>query len=178
METLTTKQFEAIYREYHDKIFTHIAIRVKNREQVEELTNDVFVKVHRFYSLYNADKGQFNTWLYNVANNIVIDHWRENEKKVKCTDTALFTDDGEAKEFYSLSTNETPLAVIVRKQEHENVQKRMSALPKKLRDVATLFFNEQLSHDEICTCLDLPLGTVKGYIYRAREILKEQLSYA
>lgn len=174
MNTLTPKQFETIYREFHDKIFTHIAIRVKSRETVEELTNDVFVKVHRFYSMYDADKGQFNTWLYKIANNIIIDYWRI--KKLECTNVGEFADE-DGNEIYSMSTNETPLAVIVRKQEHENVQQRMSKLPAKLREVATLFFNEQLSHDEICTCLDLPLGTVKGYIYRARLLLQESLKY-
>lgn len=173
METLTTKQFESIYHEFHGKIFAHINVRIKSRELVEELTNDTFVKVFKYYSMYDKSLGQFNTWLYTIANNCMKDYWRK--KQLETTDLSLYGDKDDAREVMYSITDETPYTVIVRKEITDNVQSHLNTLPETLRDVARLFFNEQLSYEEIRTCLDMPLGTVKGYIFRARKILKEQL---
>jgi len=167
------ENFNEIYSKYYRKIYTHINVRVKSSEDVEELTNDVFLKVYKHLESYDASKAQINTWIYFITNNVIIDYFRK--KKLETTDVAMFTDDGEAKEIYSMSTNETPLAVIVRKEMSDNVQRQLRDLPASVRDVASLFFNKDLSHEQISIQLDLPLGTVKGYIYRAREILKTKL---
>jgi RNA polymerase sigma factor (sigma-70 family) len=170
------KNFNQIYAEWYQKIYTHINVRIKSREVVEELTNDVFVKVHKYLPMYDPEKAQFTTWIHVIANHVVIDHFRK--KKLEYTDIAMFAaDDDNDNILDRIATPlyETPHTVIVRKEISENVQNKLKSLPRSVRDVARLFFNEDLSHEEICIQLDLPLGTVKGYIYRAREILKTKL---
>jgi RNA polymerase sigma-70 factor (ECF subfamily) len=172
------KNFNEIYAEWYNRIYIHINVRVKSREEVEELTNDVFLKVHKHLALYDPEKSQFTTWIHVITNHVIIDYFRK--KKLETTDLSMFADeegDNVLDAVYSMSSTntETPHSVIVRKEIAENVQNEILSLPRSIRDVARLFFNEDLSHEEISTTLDLPLGTVKGYIYRARLALQESL---
>ena len=171
------KNFETIYRENKTKIHKHIAIRIKNREEVEELTQDVFVKAWKSLSEFDTAKGQLSTWLYTIANNCVIDYYRK--KKMELADIAMYaTDDDESANVQvdnRFVESTTPHNVYVRKEAHANVQRRMSNLPANLRKLADMYFVQELNLAEICEATSMPLGTVKNGIYRSRVILQGQL---
>jgi RNA polymerase sigma-70 factor (ECF subfamily) len=171
------KNFETIYRENKTKIQKHIAIRIKNREEVEELTQDVFIKAWKSLSEFDTAKGQLSTWLYTIANNCVIDYYRK--KKMELADIGMYTSDddesGNVQVDNRFVESTTPHNVLIRKEAHANVQRRMSNLPANLRKLADMYFVQELNLAEICEATGMPLGTVKNGIYRSRVILQGQL---
>ena len=181
METLNAKEFTQFYNEYKTKIQKHIAIRVKNREDVEELTQDVFIKVwnslSKSDSKFDSTKAQFSTWLYTIANNCVIDYYRK--KKMELADISMYTSDEDESTNVQVDNRfvetTTPHNVLIRKEAHDNVQRRMSNLPANLRKLADMYFVQELNLAEICEATSMPLGTVKNGIYRSRVILQGQL---
>ena len=67
---------ETIYNEYHDKVFSYIKTKVNSREDAEDLCADVFLKVQKKLTDYDADKAGVSTWIYTIARNAVIDFYR------------------------------------------------------------------------------------------------------
>jgi RNA polymerase sigma-70 factor (ECF subfamily) len=169
------KTFQQIYAEYRDKIYNHITFRIRNSQQAEDLTQEVFIKVYKNLAMYDESKGLLSTWIYTIANNLVVDYFRE--KKLLTTDLSMYvTDDGGELDALSYHcTTETPHIVLMRKEIRTNVQVNISLLPKNIRRVAKLFFYANFNYNEIATALDIPLGTVKNSIFRAREILQASL---
>jgi RNA polymerase sigma-70 factor (ECF subfamily) len=168
--------YTQIYNEYQSKMLNHVSMRIKNREEAEDLTQEIFVKVYKYLPMYNDTKGKVSTWLYTIAKNAIIDYYRQ--QKMVMSDIAAFATDSEEtylpvdKRFVE---NETPDAILDRNEMFNNVQKRMSDLPHGFRKIAYMFFDEQLSYNEIAEQLEMPLGTVKNNIFRIREILQKEL---
>ena len=67
---------EAIYNEYHDKVLGYIRNKVNNKEDAEDLCADVFLKVQKKLMEYDEEKAGVSTWIYTIARNSVIDHYR------------------------------------------------------------------------------------------------------
>jgi len=170
------KNFETIYTEYRDKIFNHVSFRIKNKEQAEDLTQEIFIKVYKNLAMYDESKGQFSTWIYAIATNVVIDYYRQ--KKLETSDMSMFiSEDGMELSNIVHCTKENPENVLIQKEISDNVQKNIKSLPRNLRRTAKLFFNANLNYNEIADALDIPLGTVKNNIFRAREILQDNLKH-
>jgi RNA polymerase sigma factor (sigma-70 family) len=165
--------FEEVYAMYKNKIQSHIQYRIRNKETVEDLTSEVFLKVYRFLDTYDETKGQLSTWVYTIANNLMIDYFRQ--KKLETTNVSDFITEDGMDLFANHCTHDTPHNVLVNKEIRENVQSKLQKLPSNLLRVAELFFNEDLNYQEIGEALNIPLGTVKAYIFRARAILQDQL---
>lgn len=171
------KTFEQIYAEYKDKVFKFISLKLKNREQAEDLTQETFIKVYRFLSLYN-DEWELSTWIYKIATNVVIDYYRE--KKLETADIAMFiSEEGDimSNVLSKHCTKKTPEIVLIDKEILANVQDKISTLPSNIKKTAEMFFNLELNYKEIADALDMPLGTVKNNIFRAREILQTNLKH-
>jgi len=171
------ENFNKIYTENHKAILNFITMKVKDYTIAEELTNDVFMRVHKHLENFDAEKSSMKTWVINIAKNIVIDHYR----KVKLDTVSVDKEDVNGNSGYSTLyfeeyfTFSTPLSQIVTSETVELIENEISSLDEIYKDVATLYFKEELSYDEICDRLNLPLGTVKGQINRARKKLVAKL---
>ena len=75
--------FEKIYTENYEGVLRHINMRVQDMSVAEELTNDVFMKVHKHLGDYDETKSAIPTWVRFIANNIVIDHFRSSFRSLK-----------------------------------------------------------------------------------------------
>ena len=164
--------FETIYNEHHTSIYHWINGKIRNVEVAEELANDVFIKVHKHIESYDEEISKVSTWVYNIAKNILIDHLRKKNLPTNSI-SEMVDDDGNETVFYTDGTN--PFGNMVNDELGSAISEAMSTLPDTYKPIADMFFIQELSHEEITKALDVPMGTVKGYIHRAKELLRTKL---
>jgi len=165
--------FEMIVQRYQQPVFNYIGRMVGERELALDFSQEVFLKVYASLGSYRAQY-KFSTWLFKIASNYVIDHWRK--KKIPTLSLDQQPEDGE--ERYPLQTpDENPS--VVRQFELSELRKRIDAaidkLPASLKELFVWRHINGLSYEEMAEIKDLPLGTVKNRIFQAKEILKRLL---
>lgn len=168
---------ERAYRElvekYERALYFHILKMIKDKEQVEDLVQETFVKAFDNLNTYSTDYA-FSTWLYRIATNHTIDYLRKKKLQTLSIDEPVQTRDGELKMQLPDESASTDRSII-RQQRQKIVREAIKDLPKKYRKVIEMRHMEEKSYQEIADVLDLPLGTVKAHIFRARELLYKAL---
>ena len=158
---------------YHDAIFSFIFRMVHDREQVEDLTQEAFIKA--FASLKNFNEEfAFSTWLYKIATNNCIDHIRKRKLQMYSIDKPVESRDSEYVFELPDDSYEADRDVIA-DQRSVLLRTAIDKLPEKYRRVILMRHTEEKSYEEIARALKLPIGTVKAHIFRARELLYRQL---
>ncbi len=167
------KAYKKLVDKYERALYFHILKMIKDREQVDDLVQETFVKAFDNLNTYSTNYA-FSTWLYRIATNHTIDYLRKKKLQTLSIDEPVKTRDGEMQmqlEDESAGTDRN----IIRKQRQKVVQEAIEELPKKYRKVIEMRHMEEKSYQEIADVLDLPLGTVKAHIFRARELLYKAL---
>jgi len=161
--------WRALVERYTRKVFG-LAYRFTGRaEEAEDLTQEVFVKVYQTLHRYRETDGPFGAWLMAVARNHAIDHYRRGrqERQRRSEDPLVLE--------MAASGEEHPVAGIEREERAKLVHKGLRALPPDLRAPLVMCDLQGLSYDEIAAALEVPLGTVKSRINRARLELAKRL---
>lgn len=167
------QSYKRLVNKYERALYYHILKMVKDKEQVEDLVQEAFVKAFDNLESYNTNYA-FSTWLYRIATNHTIDYLRKKKLQTLSIDKPRKTKSGEMEmqlEDHSAQTDRS----IIRKQRQNIVQDAIDELPAKYRKVIRLRHMEEKSYQEISEELDKPLGTVKAHIFRAREMLYKSL---
>ena len=163
---------ESLYKAHYQGILNFINMKIHNIDDAQELTNDTFIKALQNMHLFNAEKSSISTWLHNIAKNCVIDHYRKDQSD-KYINVSNFTDES-GKEMYQFEdTNKTDI-ILENKELSESIQKAMSTLKPKYKKVAELYFIKDQPYNEIAELLELPLGSVKGMVFRIKSMLASQ----
>jgi len=164
---------EAAWRalvERHTRKVFGLAYRFTGRsDAAEDLTQEIFVKVYQTLHKYREADGAFAAWLMALARNHAIDHYRRGRQE-----RARRAEDPELLET-APARAEHPIAEIEREERARLVHRGLRALPSELRLPLILCDLQGLSYQEIATSLELPLGTVKSRINRARLELAKRL---
>ncbi len=168
---------ESAYKKLVDKydrpIYFHIKKMIREQELVEDLVQEVFMKAFNNLKTYSNEYA-FSTWLYRIATNHTIDYLRKKKLKTLSINDPYKTKDGEVEVQLPDETYATDKKII-KKERKVIIHEAINNLPEKYRLVIQLRHMEELSYDEISEQLDLPLGTVKAHIFRARELLYKAL---
>lgn len=167
------QSYKRLVNKYERALYYHILKMVKDKEQVEDLVQEAFVKAFDNLESYNTNYA-FSTWLYRIATNHTIDYLRKKKLQTLSIDKPRRTKSGEMEmqlEDHSAQTDRS----IIRKQRQNIVQDAIDELPAKYRKVIRLRHMEEKSYQEISEELGKPLGTVKAHIFRAREMLYKSL---
>ena len=159
----------------HTKRVYNLCYRFLGRtDQAEDLTQEVFIKVFRNINSYNAETGQFATWLMSVGRNLLIDHYRHTKDE-----RATVSANEEDEDFSVLDTvaasEPSPQAQLEREEQAALLRKALGRLPPQLKEAVILRDLEELSYEEIGTILKVPEGTVKSRINRGRLELSKYL---
>ena len=117
---------------------------------------------------------RFSTWLYKIAANASIDYLRKRRINALSLDRPMETKDGTV-EIEVPDYSFHPEHDLIRKQQRVSIEEAIDSLPKKYRDVIVYRHKDDKSYEEIADLLDIPVGTVKARIFRARELLKKKL---
>ncbi len=171
--------FRELVRRYERPVFSLVFRMVRDSATAEDLAQDTFIKV-----LNNIDKYRpefkLSSWLFKIANNVAIDHLRRRQLNTVSMDGsphASTAADIEATRFDVASDHESALEEMESKELGSAIEHAIGKLRPEYRSCILLRHVEGRSYEEIAATLDLPLGTVKTYIHRARHELREALDH-
>lgn len=167
------KAYTKLVNKYERALHFYIMKMIKDQSKVEDLVQEVFVKAFDNLHSYNTNYA-FSTWLYRIATNHTIDYLRKKKLQTLSIDEPVSSRDGEMEMQLPDETAQTDRKII-RSERQQIVQQAIDELPEKYRDVIKLRHMQEKSYQEIADVLDLPLGTVKAHIFRAREMLYKAL---
>ncbi len=171
--------FRELVRRYERPVFSLLFRMVRDSATAEDLSQDAFIKV-----LNNIDKYRpefkFSSWLFKIANNIAIDFLRRRQLDTISMDGsphAATAAEAESSSFDIDSGGENALDEMAAKELGSAIERAIGSLRPEYRSCIMLRHVEGRSYEEIAATLDLPLGTVKTYIHRARAQLREALEH-
>lgn len=174
---------ETAYREllgrYQRPVFSLVYRMVRDRELAEDLAQEAFVKVFNHIDRYDP-KYKFSSWIFKIASNLTIDFLRKKEPETVSIDGSRHasTDDAvEATRITVESRDENPEEQLESKQLGEEIERAIGALRPEYRTAIVLRHVEGRAYEEIAEIMDVPLGTVKTYIHRARAELRGTLAH-
>lgn len=155
---------------YRASVYNHLYKMVRNADDAEDLTLEAFGKAFKKLETY-APHYAFSTWLFKIAVNNCIDHIRKKRLHFLSIDAPM--ESGGDKDFTSSirTSARNPEEEVIRNQKLEMVRHQLTNLSTKYRLMIELRYYEELSYEEIANELEIPLGTVKAQLFRAKEMM-------
>ena len=171
------KAFEKIVLFYQKRVFNYAYRMAGNMEEAKELAQEVFVSV--FESIKSLrDDAKFEGWLKQITVNHCRNRWKYLKRRhyfnTDSMDHPVETEDGEVTKSFA-DPSDTPDTAYEKKRVQEWIQNGLLQLKEDQREMIVLRHLQELSYDEMGKCLNLPEGTVKSKLHRARMDLKEIL---
>jgi RNA polymerase sigma-70 factor (ECF subfamily) len=155
---------------YKDSVYFMLLKMVNNSDDAEDLTIETFSKAFKRLDQYTPQFA-FSTWLFKIASNHSIDFIRKKRIKAVSIDQGYSNEDGES---YVIPVKEESLDPEESMQKDERVQRMRDVVEKlkpRYKRLVELRYFEEKSYEEISEILDLPLGTVKAQLFRARDFM-------
>jgi RNA polymerase sigma-70 factor (ECF subfamily) len=169
--------YRELMRRYARPVFSLIYRMVRDRELAEDLAQETFVKALNAIESYRPEF-KFSSWIFKIANNAAIDQLRRRELDTLSLDGSPNAETQDAVEATALQIsdrNETPLEELEARELGGAIEVAIAALRPEYRACILLRHVEGRPYEEIAEMLSLPLGTVKTYIHRARNELRQAL---
>ena len=165
--------FEVLLNRYRNAIYNLCFRMVRNSEDARDLAQEIFIKVFSLLDRYD-ERYAFSSWLFRIGTNHCIDHLRRNRLRFLSLDGSQ---DAEGEEFQLQlpASDPEPDTVLERKEALERLEEVIDELPPHYRVITLLRHDQQLAYEEIAQILELPLGTVKARIHRARNMIQSLL---
>ena len=164
-------QFEDVIREHQGFVFRTLVRLTGSREHVEDLAQEVFVRLYRGMESFRGD-AKMTTYLYRITLNVAQDEWKRRKKEQGHTsfddpdagwEDRLPGGDGDAEQ------------ILNRKQMMDGLERALGELSEVERQVIVMFHQEESTYEQIAAVLSLPLNTVRTHLHRGRKKLKERL---
>lgn len=166
-------RFGELVSRYEKRVINYVYRITHRYEDAHDLAQDIFVKVYLALDRYDP-KYQFSTWLFRIAQNSAIDALRKKSlPEVSLTRPADEEGGGKEREFADGGIS--PYRALKNKQLSAAIDVAVEHLPPDYRELIQLRHFAELSYEEIASMKRLPLGTVKNKLFRARNLLKEEL---
>ena len=167
------RAYRQVVERYQARVFSLALRMVRQREDAEDLTQETFVRMFRAAERYDPTR-PFAAWLFTIASRLCIDHIRRRRlSTVSLSQTEPGT--GEERTIDVEDPGLRPDEATSRIEEERRTRELIDSLPPHYRIVVMLRHQEDLSYEEIAEALDMPLGTVKARIHRARGLLRGRI---
>lgn len=166
--------YASLMERYRESIYFTMLKMVNNTDDADDLTIEAFGKAFNRLEQYSPTYA-FSTWLFKIASNNCIDFIRKKRIKVTSMDSGMKTDDGDIMYFDAKSNTMDPEETIMHNQKVLHMRELVSKLKPRYRVLVEKRYFEELSYEEISEELDLPLGTVKAQLFRARDFLANMM---
>ena len=173
------RAYRELVRRYERPIFSLLYRMVRDRELAEDLSQETFVKALNAIESYRPEY-KFSSWLFKIANNAAIDHLRRRELdtlSLEGSPHAVTPDAMEATALQIGDRAENALDIVEAKELGGEIERAIAQLRPEYRACILLRHVDGRAYEEIAEMLDLPLGTVKTYIHRARNELRRLLAH-
>ena len=160
----TAVAFAEFYEQYLPKIFNYISYRVADKYMAEDLTSAVFEKALTKFKSFDAEKASFSTWLFTIAHNTVIDHYRLRTKEQDLEKEKVV--------FVSMQYESTE-EEAVKTEEYQKLKSCLSQLNKNEREIISLKFGGEMTNRQIAQMLGISESNVGIIIYRTIRKLRD-----
>ena len=166
------RAYAALLENYRDSLYTLMFKMVDNHYDAEDLTIEAFGKAFRNLSKYTTDYA-FSTWLFKIASNNCVDFMRKKRLQYFEMDKGYRIQNGTEESVFELNDKEpNPEERLFDKERISEIRRLVSTLKPRYRKLIELRYFEELSYEEIAQELDVPMGTIKGMLFRAKYMLQ------
>lgn len=167
--------FYVIQNKYKRIIATLIRKMIKDEDDVEDLTQETFIKAFNGMTKYQSSYS-FSSWLYKIASNNCIDFLRKKRFNSVSINQPISNDSDELEEIEIKDSNYIPDITLMDNERKQILINAIENLPESYREIIKMRHGEDLDYNEISERLSMPLGTVKAHLFRARKILFAELN--
>jgi len=167
--------FGSLVRRYQTRVHAHVARMIGHREDALDLTQEIFLKVYQALSRFNPEY-KFSTWLFRIAGNAAIDHLRKKRPKMVPLEVPEPEGTGRVSSTEYSSSELDPYGTLRNLERGRAISEAIADLPLEFRELIALRHFAGLSYEEIALVKEMPLGTVKNKLFRARAVLKDRLA--
>jgi RNA polymerase sigma-70 factor (ECF subfamily) len=166
--------FDSLINKHSARAYQYAFRLTHNIEEAADVVGDAFVRVHNALPNFKGQSA-FTTWLYRILTNCYLDiRKKERNRQTLSLDVAVQSGDGEVERQIE-DTRKSPFEESVREARETTVESALDEMPDYQRAMIVMYHVEMLSYEEISAALDLPLGTVKSRLNRARISLRDVL---
>ena len=169
------RAFKVLVERYQRKVFAVAFGMLKDREESLDVTQEAFVKVHRYLDNFKGDSS-FYTWVYRITANLCIDRIRSRRGEASF-DERIGGEEAELGEagFLSTQLGTNPQKSALRRELAEKMAEALQQLPEKHREILVLREVEGMSYEDLARVLDIPKGTVMSRLFHARSKMQKLL---
>jgi RNA polymerase sigma-70 factor (ECF subfamily) len=164
------RAFGILMNRYKNSVYFMLLKMVKNHDDAEDLMIEAFTKAFRNLPNFKKDY-TFSTWLFRIATNNCIDFIRKKKIDTMSIHLSPSADKGETGVIELRDHALNPQDDAISKQKIQMVREFVNMLPGKYKKLVNMRYFQELSYEEISEKTDIPLGTVKAQLHRARELL-------
>lgn len=158
------KAYQVLIKRYYNKINQMIYYSIQDRHIVNDLTQEVFLKIIRFIHHYK-EESHFYTWVYRITQNTIKNYFRSLQNQANY----------ELDLNYCRETHHSPEMNIINMELNEHLERNLDKLSLELRESLAMFQFEGKSYEVIAKEMACPVGTVRSRIFRARKILMDSI---
>ena len=167
--------FNDLVRKYEKQVYNFAYRLTGNYDDANDVAQDAFLRVFNAIGTFRGD-ASFSTWLFRITTNVFLDE-RKRAKAHPHTSLDEYLELDESSVARQIEDpSPTPEAVLEQSERALLLQQAIGGLPEYQRAMVTLYHGQQKSYEEIAEIMDLPIGTVKSRLNRARLALKEKLA--
>lgn len=171
-----TGAFEILVKRYSTPLFNYIYHFMHDQEDTSDVLQEVFVRFYLLLPSLDHEK-PFKSWLFQVAHNYCIDRLRQKRRyTLRFSQLEIENGDGESSLLDEIPDTSASVEDLIEEQDVQDLlQRAISSLPIKFRNVVILRYTSNLRFSEIGKILDMPEQTTKTYFHRAKALLRKRL---
>ncbi|MDP2386074.1 MAG: sigma-70 family RNA polymerase sigma factor [Bacteroidota bacterium] len=175
LEKADQKAYAELMGRYRDSVYYMLLKMVNNKDDADDLTIEAFGKAFKRLHQYTPNFA-FSTWLFKIASNNAIDFIRRKKNETTFSlDKTVTNEEGVEMSMNVKADTPDPEAHFIKKQKVEMLRELVDKLKPKYKQLIEMRYYEELSYEEIADKLELPIGTVKAQLFRARDFLYQVL---
>jgi RNA polymerase sigma factor (sigma-70 family) len=168
------KAYAQLMQRYREPVYFMLLKMVNNKDDADDLTIEAFGKAFKRLHQYEP-KFAFSTWLFKIASNNCIDFIRKRRMRTISIDQGYTSDDGDTIEISIKDAIMDPGELMQREERIRKMREIVDKLKPRYRKLVEMRYFDEMAYEEIAEQLDLPLGTVKAQLFRARDFLFQMM---
>lgn len=165
------KAYAELLQRYRESVYFMMLRMCNNKDDAEDLTIEAFGRAFKRLEQYTPNYA-FSTWLFKIASNNAIDFLRNKKKNTSLSlDSKMENEEGQEFSKNIQASTLDPEENFMKKQKMELLRDVVEKLKPRYKELVKMRYYEELSYEEIAVKLELPVGTVKAQLFRARDFL-------
>lgn len=166
--------FREIIELFKNRVFGMAYKFTNDYDEAQDLSQEIFLKIYKEIERFRFES-KLSTWIYRISINTCLD-WKRKHSKIKILSTSISNDDSEIVEIDIKDDNPLPEEAIIHSENQKEIHELICGLPDKYKTVIIMYHFNNMSYQDISITLNVPERTVETRLYRARRLLKDEIT--